>query len=63
VSPPFDEAPTIGDGIKTVHDDHHSMSPPGLLGIWNNYDRFDRKTIPSWFLGECPQALRRPSTD
>jgi alpha-N-arabinofuranosidase len=53
------EAPTIGDGIKPdVQDDHHYMSPPGLLGMWNKYDSFDRKSSPPLLLGEWATGMR-----
>jgi len=53
------EAPTIGDGIKPdVQDDHHYMSPPGLLGMWNKYDSLDRKTSPPLLLGEWATGMR-----
>jgi alpha-L-arabinofuranosidase len=53
------EAPTIGDGIKPdVQDDHHYMSPPGLLGMWNKYDSYDRTTSPPLLLGEWATGMR-----
>jgi alpha-L-arabinofuranosidase len=53
------EAPTIGDGIiPDVQDDHHYMSPPGLLGMWNKYDSYDRKTSPPLLLGEWATGMR-----
>ena len=53
------EAPAIGDGIKPdVQDDHHYMSPPGLLGMWNKYDSYDRATSPPLILGEWATGMR-----
>jgi alpha-L-arabinofuranosidase len=53
------EAPKIGDGVvPDVQDDHHYMSPPGLLGMWNKYDSIDRKTSPPLLLGEWATGMR-----
>jgi alpha-N-arabinofuranosidase len=53
------EAPTIGEGtVPDVQDDHHYMSPPGLLGMWNKYDQIDRKTNPPLLLGEWATGMR-----
>lgn len=51
------EAPTIGETVPDVQDDHHYMSPPGMLGMWNKYDSYDRKTSPPLFLGEWATRL------
>jgi alpha-L-arabinofuranosidase len=53
------EAPKIGEGtVPDVQDDHHYMSPPGLLGMWNKYDSFDRQTSPPLLLGEWATGMR-----
>ena len=53
------EAPKIGENtIPDVQDDHHYMSPPGLLGMWNKYDSYDRKTSPPLLLGEWGTGMR-----
>jgi alpha-L-arabinofuranosidase len=53
------EAPIIGENtVPDVQDDHHYMSPPGLLGMWNKYDSYDRKTSPPLLLGEWGTGMR-----
>ena len=56
------EAPKIGNGtVPDVQDDHHYMSPPGLLGMWNKYDSYDRQTSPPLLLGEWATGMRNGS--
>lgn len=52
------EAPKIGDTIPDVQDDHHYMSPPGMLGMWNKYDSYDRRSSPPLLLGEWGTGMR-----
>jgi alpha-N-arabinofuranosidase len=52
------EASKIGENTTPdVQDDHHYMSPPGMLGMWNKYDSYDRKTSPPLLLGEWATRL------
>ena len=46
----------IGNKIPDVVDDHHYMSPPGMLGMWNLYDKYDRSN-PPLFIGEWATRL------
>jgi alpha-N-arabinofuranosidase len=52
------EAPKIGNTIPDVQDDHHYMSPPGMLGMWNKYDSYDRQSSPPLLLGEWGTGMR-----
>ncbi len=53
------EAPIIGTNTTPdIQDDHHYMSPPGMLGMWNKYDSYDRKTSPPLLLGEWATGMR-----
>ena len=52
------KAAKIGVTIPDVQDDHHYMSPPGMLGMWNKYDGYDRQSSPSLFLGEWGTGMR-----
>jgi alpha-N-arabinofuranosidase len=56
------EAPKIGNTTPDVQDDHHYMSPPGMLGMWNKYDSYDRKNSPQVFLGEWATRLNNGSS-
>jgi alpha-L-arabinofuranosidase len=55
------EASNLGNTTPDVQDDHHYMSPPGMLGMWNKYDSYDRKTSPPLFLGEWATRLNSGS--
>jgi alpha-L-arabinofuranosidase len=55
------EAPNLGNTVPDVQDDHHYMSPPGMLGMWNKYDSYNRKTSPPLFLGEWATRLNSGS--
>ena len=53
------EAPKIGNNTTPdIQDDHHYMSPPGLLGMWNKYDTYDRMKSPPLLLGEWATGMR-----
>ena len=46
----------IGAKIPDVVDDHHYMSPPGMLGMWDLYDKYDHSN-PPLFIGEWATRL------